>query len=173
MNRWQVTILAAGACIAATGAAAQGLLPPTAALLTRYDANEDGIVSRAEMEAGLAAEYAAADADHDQCLNNLEMRAENEHRLARDGGQASPLADWNLDGCVNMAEFSSAVRSYFNFVDKSKNDEVDVAELRGPAMPLPIPQPSRNDRNNPPPPDPGTGYSIPGDALNTPGGVYY
>src|SRR5690349_7479215 len=114
-------------------------LPPSAALLLRYDADTDGTITKPEMEAGLKADYDAADLDHNNCINAAELRAENDKRLKRDGGQASPLVDWNLDGCVNMAEFAGTVRSYFTFADRTKDGTVSTAELRGPAMPLPIP----------------------------------
>ena len=58
-------ILAATAAVA-TAQAAQRLpagLPPSAALLLRYDANQDGIVTRDEMDGGLKADFAAADAN--------------------------------------------------------------------------------------------------------------
>ena len=121
-------------------AAAQGFLPPTANLLLRYDTDQDGAVSRLEMEQGVAADYALSDVDTNRCIDNLEMRGENDRRLERDGGVASPVADWNLDGCVDMTEFASSVRSYFNFADRSKDDAVNTAELQGPSMPITLPQ---------------------------------
>jgi hypothetical protein len=128
------------ALAAALPAAAQIGLPPTANLLLRYDTDQNGEVSRAEMESGLAADYALSDADGNACINGAEMRVENDLRLERDGGVASPVADWNLDGCVDMVEFGSSVRSYFNFADHSKDNMVDTAELRGPSMPIGLPQ---------------------------------
>jgi len=124
---------------AALPASAQNGLPPTANLLLRYDTDQNGEVSRAEMEAGLAADYALSDKDANGCINGAEMRGENDLRLERDGGVASPVADWNLDGCVDMVEFGSSVRSYFNFADHSKDNLVDTAELGGPSMPITLP----------------------------------
>lgn len=111
-------------------------LPPSAALLLRFDANHDGIVTREEMDAGLKADFAAADTNGDGCLDPAETRAENQRRLARDGGQASPLVDWNLDGCVDIKEFSNTAHSYFDLVDKKKDGKVTLVELRGPSMPI-------------------------------------
>jgi len=119
-------------------------VPPAAALLLRYDLNGDGAVTYEEMEAGLKADLAAADADHDGCLNSGEVSAENARRLARDGAQASPLRDWNLDGCVDIREFSNTAHSYFQLADRSKDRKVTMIELRGPSMPVAPPtQPSR------------------------------
>ena len=57
-------------------AAAQGFLPPTANLLLRSDTDQDGAVSRLEMEQGVAADYALSDVDTNRCIDNLEMRVE-------------------------------------------------------------------------------------------------
>jgi hypothetical protein len=121
------------------GVAAERLppgLPASAALLLRYDADHDGVVTRVEMEAGLKADFAAADSNGDGCLDPAEVRAENDRRLQRDGVQASPLVDWNLDGCVDPKEFGNTVRSYFDLVDRTKDGKVTLVELRGPAMPI-------------------------------------
>src|SRR5215472_5629384 len=111
-------------------------LPPSAALLLRYDANHDGTITREEMEAGLKADFDAADTDHDGCLSPAEVRAENERRLKQDGAQASPIVDWNLDGCVDRREFGNTVRSYFELADRTKDGKVSQLELRGPSMPI-------------------------------------
>src|SRR5438128_2042541 len=80
----------------AEASAAQRLpagVPAAAALLLRYDANKDGVITRDEMEAGLKADFAAADTNGDGCLNPMEVREENNRRLAQDGPAASPLRD--------------------------------------------------------------------------------
>ena len=115
-------------------------VPAAAALLLRYDANNDGEVTREEMEAGLKADFAAADTNGDGCLNPAEVRAENNRRLAQDGAAASPLRDWNLDGCVDMREFSNTAHSYFDLADRTKDGKVTLLELRGPSMPIAPPQ---------------------------------
>src|SRR5687768_14385927 len=142
-------VLMAGISAAATLAQAQtgSDLPPSAVLLIRFDADKDGAITKVEMEAGLKADYTEADADRNNCLNAPEVRAENERRLRREGGQATPLVDWNVDGCVNMQEFAATTRSYFTFADRSKDGNVSNAELRGPSMPLPYPT---IDPRNPP-----------------------
>jgi Ca2+-binding EF-hand superfamily protein len=111
-------------------------LPASAALLLRYDADHDGVITRAEMETGLKADFAAADTNGDGCLDPAEVRAENQARLTRDGAEASPLVDWNLDGCVDAREFGNTVHSYFELADKTKDGKVSMIELRGPSAPL-------------------------------------
>jgi hypothetical protein len=139
-----IAVLAAGTAIV-VGALAGGLqaadrlppgLPASAALLLRYDANHDGSVTKEEMDAGLKADYAAADTNSDGCVNPAEVRAENDLRLRRDGSQASPLVDWNLDGCVDLREFSNTAHSYFDLADRTKDGRVSQTELRGPSMPV-------------------------------------
>lgn len=137
-------ILAAGAATAAGAligslSAAERLppgLPPSAALLLRYDADKDGSVAKEEMEAGLKADYTAADSNADNCINPAEVRAENALRLRRDASQASPLVDWNLDGCVDLREFGNTAHSYFDLADRTKDGRVSQLELRGPSMPV-------------------------------------
>jgi hypothetical protein len=146
--RFLPVILLATAAGLAAAHAAQRLpagLPPSAALLLRYDANHDGVVTRDEMEAGLKADFASADSNSDGCLDATETRAENQRRLGRDGAQASPLVDWNLDGCVDFREFANTVHSYFDLVDKRKDGKVTLIELRGPSMPI-APRPTPNSR---------------------------
>jgi hypothetical protein len=93
------------------------------------------VVTRDEMEAGLKADFAAADTNGDGCLT-AEVRPDNNRRLAQDGAAASPLRDWNLDGCVDIKEFSTTAHSYFDLVDKKKDGKVTLLELRGPSMPI-------------------------------------
>jgi hypothetical protein len=100
------------------------------ALLLRYDANHDRVITMAEMEAGLKADFAAADTNGDGCLDPSEVRAENQARLTRAGAEASPLVDWNLDRCVDAREFGNTVRSYFELADKTKDGKVSMIELR-------------------------------------------
>jgi Ca2+-binding EF-hand superfamily protein len=116
-------------------ALAQDQYPDSAKLLLRYDANKDGKVTREEMEAGLKADFAAADTNHDGVLDPSEIRAENDRRLARDGLSAAPVRDWNLDGSADMDEFSNAVHSYFDALDKNKDGELSSSELGGSAYP--------------------------------------
>lgn len=112
-------------------------IPPSATLLLRFDADHDGIITKDEMEAGLKADYAAADSDGNGCLSPAEVRVENERRIKQDGQQASPLVDWNIDGCVDMREFSNTAHSYFDLADRSKDGRLSSNELRGPSAPIP------------------------------------
>jgi hypothetical protein len=160
-----IVVVACGAVLPAAAQTASDL-PPSSVLLVRFDSDKDGNITKAEMEAGLKGDYALADLDHNNCLNAAELRAENERRLRREGGQATPLVDWNVDGCVNMAEFGGAVRSYFTFVDRSKDGSVNEVELRGPSMPLPFPTDPRAQQQ------PRQGQNPNAQTTTTPGVIY-
>src|SRR5439155_14057712 len=63
---------------------------PAVAMLEKY-ADRNGVVTHAAMEAGLKADFAAADANHDRCLDQDEARAINEARWKEDASATSPL----------------------------------------------------------------------------------
>jgi hypothetical protein len=126
-------------------------------LLLRYDANNDRQVTRAEMEAGLKAQYAAADTNHDGKLTSDEVQAENQRRWSQEGPQSSPLMDWNQDGNVDFEEFSGAVHSLFIAVDRNKDDVVTVKELQSPRAVAPPPKLNPNEDTQPTQ-GPGGGY---------------
>lgn len=102
---------------------------PVAELLERYDADHDGTVTRAEMEAGLKAEFEAADKKHNGCLDADETDAVNEARWAEGLSTTSTIVDWNHDGCVDFKEFSNTVRSLFDELDKNNDGKLTPEEL--------------------------------------------
>ena len=101
-----------------------------AALLLRYDTDQNGDVTRAELDAGLSADFAAADTDQDGGLNGAERRLVNEQRVAQ-GGQESPLIDWNADGVVDATEFSNVPRTMFDKLDRDDDGVVSRSEFGG------------------------------------------
>lgn len=102
---------------------------PRASLL-RYDANHNGILTRAELRTGLKAEFDAYDSDHNNCLSADEVRAINQTRVLQDASQAIPLVDWNQDGCVDFREFSGANLSLFDSLDFDGNSQLTATELK-------------------------------------------
>ncbi|HXM00841.1 MAG TPA: hypothetical protein VN932_13005 [Rhizomicrobium sp.] len=102
---------------------------PATAILTKYITNKDGSLTRAQMEAGLRADFAAADTDHDGHLDEAEVRAVNQQRLQLDQSTASPLVDWNHDGYVDFQEFSANARSLFDELDRDGDGTLTAAEL--------------------------------------------
>jgi EF hand len=97
--------------------------------LARYDANHDGTLTKAELIAGLKAEYAAYDVNHTNCLGPDQVRAINQMRVQQDASQASPLVDWNQDGCIDFNEYSGAILSLFDTLDTNSDGQLSPQEL--------------------------------------------
>jgi len=97
-------------------------------MLEKY-ANKDGIVTRAAMEAGVRAEFAAADKNRDGCLDQEEVRVINELRWKEDASTASPLIDFRRTGCVDFEEFAATPRSLFDELDKNGDGKLTPKEL--------------------------------------------
>ncbi len=108
---------------------------PATAMLTKYDANRDGSVTRAEMENGLRADFAKADVKKTGCLDADETRAINQQRLADDQSTASPLVDFSGKGCISFEEFASTPRSLFEQLDRDSNGVLAPQELNPNAPP--------------------------------------
>lgn len=126
-------------------------------ILLRYDANHDGIITREEMEAGLKADFAGADTNHDGRLDEAETAAVNHARWAEGGSTTSTIVDWNHDGYVDFDEFANTARSLFDEADRDGDGKLSPKELRpyGGAVPKPdnkddksgaAPAPPRNGR---------------------------
>ena len=121
-------------------------------MLLKYDANHDGTVTREELIAGLKAEFAALDTHHTGCLAPDQVAEINQERIAADKSTATPLQDWNQDGCVDYREFSAAAYSLFDQLDRNNDGKVTPEEFnpRRPGAPNGAqPQPERGRR--PPP----------------------
>lgn len=104
-------------------------------MLMRYDLNHDGSITRAELEAGLKADFDAADTNHDGKLDENEVRAVNEARWKAQNAATSPLVDWNGDGVVDFREFSGAARSLFVQLDANGDGVLSPEELNPRAKP--------------------------------------
>jgi EF hand len=112
-----------------------------------YDTNKNGEVTKEEMEAGLSRELATADNNGDGALDLSEMQAENQRRFVTNQSGFSPLIDWNRDGKVDRAEFSTTARSLFAELDVNQNGVLAAEELRIPrAPPRPQAAPARLGR---------------------------
>jgi len=101
-----------------------------AAMLLRYDANHDGTVTRAELIAGLKAEFAAHDTHHNGCLDSEQAEAINQARVDADQSTATPVMDWNQDGCIDYTEFSAAPYSLFDQLDADHDGKLTQKELQ-------------------------------------------
>jgi Ca2+-binding EF-hand superfamily protein len=117
------------------------------AILLKYDTNHDGTVTREELVAGLKAEFAALDTNHTGCLTSDQVIAINQARITADQSTATPLQDWNLDGCVDYREFSATAYSLFDELDKNGDGKVTPEEFNPRARPTtkaPVPMMTRH-----------------------------
>ena len=99
------------------------------AILLRYDVNHDQTLTRAELEAGLHRDVDALDTGHAGCLTTDEVEAVNQKRIQTDQATASPLMDWNGDGCVDFNEFAATPRSLFDQLDKNGDGVIEPKEF--------------------------------------------
>jgi hypothetical protein len=102
---------------------------PARSIIEHYDANHDGVITWAEVEQGLRAEFAQADAKHTGCLDADEARAVNDKRWQEDQSTYSPLVDFRQKGCIDFEEFAATVRSLFEQMDANGDGQVNQKEL--------------------------------------------
>ncbi|HEY6579283.1 MAG TPA: hypothetical protein VIY09_08165 [Rhizomicrobium sp.] len=107
---------------------APDLWRPPAEMLEKY-ADKQGVVTRAAMEAGLRTDFAAADKNHDGCLDKEEARVINEERWKEDQSTASPLIDFHHNGCIDFDEFAATPRSLFDQLDRNGDGKLTPKEL--------------------------------------------
>ena len=101
-----------------------------AAMLLKYDANKDGTLTRAELIAGLKAEFAAHDTHHNGCLHAEQASRSTRTRVDADQSTATPVMDWNQDGCIDYTEFSAAPYSLFDQLDLDHDGKLTPKELQ-------------------------------------------
>jgi Ca2+-binding EF-hand superfamily protein len=121
------------------------------AMLVKYDTDHDGDVTRKELEAGLKADFDAADKKHTGCLDSEEVTEINEERMKYDESAASPLIDWKNKGCIDLDEFATTARSLFLQLDTDGDGVLSANELH----------PKKPGKKKPPPtvlPPSGGGY---------------
>jgi Ca2+-binding EF-hand superfamily protein len=99
-------------------------------LIAGYDANNDGQVTRGELEAGLRQNFWQADHNRDGRLDPEEVAEANQRRIRLDESTAMPLIDWNQDGYVDFDEFAAGVRSQFEQLDLNGDGVISLDEFR-------------------------------------------
>jgi Ca2+-binding EF-hand superfamily protein len=95
----------------------------------KYDANHDGTLTKAELIAGVKAEFDSYDTQHKGCLTDDQVAEINAARIAADQATATPLQDWNQDGCLDLREFSVAAYSLFDELDKNSDGKIAPEEF--------------------------------------------
>ena len=101
-----------------------------AGMILKYDANQDGTLTRDELIKGLKAEFAATDIHHKGCLDAEQAGAINQARVDADQSTATPVVDWNQDGCIDYTEFSAAPYSLFDQLDMNHDGKLEPKELQ-------------------------------------------
>jgi Ca2+-binding EF-hand superfamily protein len=99
------------------------------AMLLKYDANHDGTLTKEELVAGVKADFDRYDTNHTGCLTPDQVAAINQERVATDQSTATPLEDWNQDGCVDYREFATAPYSLFDQLDRNGDGKITPQEF--------------------------------------------
>lgn len=125
----------------------------------QYDNDKDGRVTRAEVDAGITAQFNAADTSSDGKLDAAEILRYNDKRkadrraryeawkakaasLGRDPGRPPSdrdtvdnlkAADWNLDGVITADEFGGKTRALAMRADRNGDGTIDADELKRPS----------------------------------------
>jgi hypothetical protein len=121
--------------------------------LIKFDTDNDGRITRAEVDAGIVAEFQSIDSSHDGRIDPAEYRVFDDGLRARrkawrdthpdaDGAQDEerprsydPMKrlDWNLDGFVSLEEWGGRTRSIAMRADSDGDGTVLVADLTKPS----------------------------------------
>lgn len=129
MNKPLIVTVCAAAVLAFTGAALAQPGPHGRHVMS-HDANGDGAVTRAELDAARAAEFARLDADRDGALTREEMRASRHGERGREGRGR----DANNDGSLTREEFLARPNAMFDSLDTNDDgllSSAEMAERRG------------------------------------------
>jgi hypothetical protein len=130
MKRPLIVAECAAAVLAASGVALAQSDPPSphGRHVMSHDSNGDGAVTRAEVDAARAAEFARLDADRDGALTRDEMRA-GHHRGRGQGPEDGRGPDANNDGSVTREEFLARPNAMFDSLDANDDGVLSTAEM--------------------------------------------
>jgi len=100
-----------------------------AILFAGFDRDGDLLITQAEVEAGIAREFARADANHDGLISPEEYQAWSLRAL---GGAYAPYRtdmDRNGDGQITFAEFAAELRQRAHDYDSNGDGVIERADL--------------------------------------------
>ena len=108
-------------------------LLPGGGLFMSFDADRNGEVSRAEIEAGISKAFETADTDGNGVLTALEQQAWAEDLPTRDDTLANPVRfDPNLDRRVSPEEFADVILELARDYSGDGSGTVMIAALKAP-----------------------------------------
>ena len=128
------TLLAAAGFVALSGVGGLALAQdsaPSQRGVFQADANNDGVLTRQEFDAGRNARFAHLDANNDAQLSREEMRAmrgDRHHRGRRGGMHSLRGADANSDGNITRDEFLARPLQHFDRLDANDDGVISTAE---------------------------------------------
>ena len=123
--------------------------------LLRFDEDKDGRITRAEIDAGITAQFGKVDTNADGKLDAAEVQRFNDARKAdqraryeawraahpdatsrppadraRDSIDTLRTADWNLDGVITPDEFGGKTRTQAMRADRNGDGTIEPEELK-------------------------------------------
>jgi hypothetical protein len=101
--------------------------------LRRADANDDGIITRAEFDASASDRFARRDDNSDGAITEDERQGrgggpDSRGRSGREGGRMMD-ADANGDGTITRAEFDALQDEMFTRFDEDQNGAIERSEM--------------------------------------------
>lgn len=103
---------------------------PVAVMLSGFDGNGDGRVTRAECEAGVTKSFAALDTDHKGSLGYIAFADWAEQWLGDRNALPSPFeTDTDGDNRITLAELQAKIATIFDRLDKNKDGVLVHGEL--------------------------------------------
>lgn len=130
MTRFLI-LIAATAAVATPACAQRFGGGDGAAAFEKADANQDGIITRAEFAAARTARFDTMDRNHDDAISKADFACLAKFRpQAVDRLEAMiAQADANRDGRLTRAEMASAPAPIFERADSNNDGAIDSAEL--------------------------------------------
>lgn len=102
-------------------------------MFTELDANSDGVVTKAEIEAHRQARFTAADTDGDGALSVDEVIAAAQKRMAERTGERMrerfAKMDADKDGRLTLEETAGRMSKWLGRVDENADGAIDRAEM--------------------------------------------
>ena len=127
-----VAMLVAGSAVYAAGPGGIGKFSQQPATFEELDADSDGEVTRAEMDANGQARFAAADTDNDGFLSPAELEARAQEGVKNRVNFLMSRADADKDGKLSYDEMRNAVpkrQATFEDLDTDNSGGLTKAEM--------------------------------------------